>query len=561
MDRKCVYVYQRRALICKEPCIQDAKYCKMHAKQQKHIKKTGKLLFIDREMTSTILDLDFVERKDLCWRRYSFAYVRKFYKNSVHFADDIFNIGKPEINELASLKEFLEGIKEYYCPYVDQILAFAPGKLILAGGSVSKAIWGEKNKLGSISDVDFFMINVENPDGLLRDVCQMLVGLCKKDRIGYLFSRNQNVTSLLITDDRQTRDDELDESEWENLIGCPLFKIQFIHRVYPSPMHVLGGFDIPSAYYDGHNIYTNSLGLFFIAHRIIFLDPSRRSTSYSARLKKYVKRGCSIIITNVDRKTVTQQFNSSIFIDSEDQPFNPCKDLKTKIFNAGDEIISIFPNGWHANNGDYDSRENMEYWKTENAYLALIGKIDHISWYGTSVESIFDKPKIQWMLSRFLTIPKKNEFMKNVVKISISLAHKWFGDTEHSFREKYVDYDIENFLHRATELKSDIETGINLAVEKCQGGQVRYIRDNPGAQYWTSAINPIVENVREYYHPRMQNIMRIGIPDEMFAIIYLGWRQKEGIFKNIQFVGDAFKLLMTEIRRTRAHFLFEKIIS
>lgn len=565
MNGKCLHIYPR-GVMCKQPCNATLQYCGMHMKRPIKSVKNEETLLINRQTVSMILDLDSVERKDLCWNRYSLKSAKRFSSKNVIFADDVLKIGIGGFlaTKLSSLKNFRSIIQKNYCPYIEEILSSFPGKIILAGGSVSKALWGIKNKFGNISDADFFMINVENPNELIREICELIIKLCEADKVAYLLSRNQNVTSIIIRDDIHINSsvDELTEKEWSDLIRYPGRKIQIIHRIYPTPMHVLGGFDIPSAYYDGTNVYTNSTGLFFIAHKLIFLDPSRRSTSYKARLKKYINQGFDLIISNIGRKTVKNELDFSIFVsDPQGQPLNPCKDLSIKIFNVDNEIISVFPEGYHNNNGDYESGGECFHWKTQNAFLALSEKIDHITWFGTTIESVFDNPKIDWMLSKQLLVPKYHRIHKDTIEISANLAIKWFQENhKSSIHIKSRQYSKAEFNDELTKLKTKIENGIRNANLNCSGGQVRYIRDNPGGQYWTSAINPIVEDVRNYYHPKMCNILTIGIPDEIFAIIYLGWRQKEGIFKNLLFVGDAFKLLMTEIRRVRAHFLFQQII-
>lgn len=80
--------------------------------------------------------------------------------------------------------------------------------------------------------------------------------------------------------------------------------IQIIHRLYRTASEVLHGFDLGSCavgiLLDQKNIITTSLGKFSLEYKINILDLAKRSTTHSVRLKKYFRRGFSIVFPDLN---------------------------------------------------------------------------------------------------------------------------------------------------------------------------------------------------------------------------------------------------------------------
>ena len=76
---------------------------------------------------------------------------------------------------------------------------------------------------------------------------------------------------------------------------------QFVHRIYPSLAHVLGGFDIsPSMIgFDGTNVVANEMGAWAWVNQTMVVDISRRSLSFQYRLLKYFRRGFNVIFPGI----------------------------------------------------------------------------------------------------------------------------------------------------------------------------------------------------------------------------------------------------------------------
>lgn len=75
-------------------------------------------------------------------------------------------------------------------------------------------------------------------------------------------------------------------------------KYQFIHsRSYAGKGSVIGGFDITAAAccYDGENIWMTGMCAFSLDNHLNVVDPTRRSTTYESRLRKYSTLGLNIV--------------------------------------------------------------------------------------------------------------------------------------------------------------------------------------------------------------------------------------------------------------------------
>ncbi len=83
-------------------------------------------------------------------------------------------------------------------------------------------------------------------------------------------------------------------------------KIQIILRLYNSVSQVISGFDVDSCCvaYDGRQLYAMPRFIRALRCGYNLADPDRQSTSYHARLYKYLKRGFAIAIPGYDESRV-----------------------------------------------------------------------------------------------------------------------------------------------------------------------------------------------------------------------------------------------------------------
>lgn len=87
-------------------------------------------------------------------------------------------------------------------------------------------------------------------------------------------------------------------------------KYQIILRIYGSISEILHGFDLGSSSigFDGEKVYFTELGKFAYKYGCNILDPSKRSTSYEHRLKKYFERGFDIVLPDLDISKLDDTF-------------------------------------------------------------------------------------------------------------------------------------------------------------------------------------------------------------------------------------------------------------
>ena len=173
-----------------------------------------------------------------------------------------------------------------YFPGVREILGIYQGKIALCGGFFSAPT--------QTRDVDIFFYNCtpDEAQEIIEGVCRLLPAIFKgKDldpNIKLEFMRCQETSNIYYKNrtifDEQSR------------------KIQFIHRIYPSLAHVIGGFDVQASMiaFDGNRIVANLMGAWAFMNRTVVADISRASTSFMHRLAKYNNRGYSIIFPGYD---------------------------------------------------------------------------------------------------------------------------------------------------------------------------------------------------------------------------------------------------------------------
>jgi hypothetical protein len=77
---------------------------------------------------------------------------------------------------------------------------------------------------------------------------------------------------------------------------------QIIFRIYASVSEIIHGFDIGSSAvaFDGKTVFFTSLSKLSYEFMINVVDTTRRSTTYEARLEKYLRRGFQIVLPHFD---------------------------------------------------------------------------------------------------------------------------------------------------------------------------------------------------------------------------------------------------------------------
>ena len=192
-------------------------------------------------------------------------------KNSlfIHAAENI-------KSDLAHVEYWL---KEKF-PGTIEILKEFKGKLVLAGGFITSP--------NQSRDVDLFFINCspEEAEEIMIKASMIIYECKQKSQIGdekfdnLYMSRTKNTTNISFMGRRYD-----------------ILKYQFIHRIYPSIGHLLGGFDIQASMiaFDGETFLSTEAGAWAYINRTIVVDISRRSPSMGFRLMKYNNRGYKLV--------------------------------------------------------------------------------------------------------------------------------------------------------------------------------------------------------------------------------------------------------------------------
>ena len=512
---------------------------------------------LTREFVANLLEIDAVERKHQSWKKISLedAYTQ-FGNLDVRVEDDLLSLNREKSCGCEKCEKPTNSTIDFgffaqnYCPDIHTIMGIAKNKIILAGGALYRSFNDIKQFNYDISDADFFFVDIEDPEALIRRICFFLKAV-HGNKI--FFVRNQNVTTVYITEHDIDEDDTVPHILW--VIDEIRYKYQFIHRVYPSAMHVIGGFDLPSIFLDYNEMkfYTNTLGAFCIMTRLIIVDPSRRSLSYKSRILKYSKiMGCGIILTNFNKPSYEKIIAVGKTLKGLRISINVCKDISVEIKDPYRIASSL--HGVTSNSSDYEENDitENETILVANSLAAVRGKAEQVIWFSFDPKELFDNPQIQHSMPIFMNrIDKKiakGHIKPDRIKLNTKSMNRW---GLFSFDKDHPDC-ITMDLDKYDELKNRLQEKIKEVIFVAQGRSkcINYIRNNPGRQ-WTSSLNPIYEDVRMYYHPLSSNIMTIGVSNEIFATIFLCWRGNLGVFKGIPYQRDVMNLLMENLRYCR----------
>jgi hypothetical protein len=178
-----------------------------------------------------------------------------------------------------------------YHPEVASILPIAG--VVIAGGAAAQPF------NGTAGDIDFFLVGVE-PGEVWKKVSEIENAVREKflgSLLGSQMSFMKKVAQGVITIFARTN-----PSRANGWTTRTVSKIQIILRLFTSVSGLLHGFDIGSCAvaFDGAVAYTTLIGAYCLSHRVNIVCPSRRSTSYESRLKKYFDRGYALVLPHLD---------------------------------------------------------------------------------------------------------------------------------------------------------------------------------------------------------------------------------------------------------------------
>ena len=407
-------------------------------------------------------------------------------------------------------------------------------------------------------DADFFFVNVteEEADTMLSEIRHLFEELYESTYFrGRFFEgilESRRVTTCIVSGQ----------------------VYQFVHRIYPSAMHVIGGFDLGPGmmYFDGESIWTHPFGAFSVAHALIIGDLSRRSPSYEARIAKYVRtKECRLLMCNTTPRkivqTVVEQLNGISLVGSVDIRINLAFNMdllvnvrraRQYVRNGGttehtvDEVLRL-ADPVAACKSDYGLVSHRIVdgdIEAHNLRVAARCHYDLITWKYNSgkVETSDHLPEavhhFGWRIEDSGIPLKCLRSLWPALDVSIRerAKHSLYAETI-LFSPKEAAKLWSLLSVTATKVDEFLQSD-----ERC----VRWMIDNPGRQ-WTSSFNPI-PSTRNWYSPRFQNPLVTGVSDEVYCLLRCAQLKGYGPFGSGQFMfpRDVLKIILSWVYRLMA---------
>lgn len=449
---------------------------------------------------------DYVCRKNMFWETISFKNVKEITRDTAKFEK------YPVLSSVDAWQGIILGIN--YFDDLDYLLKNYP--VVAAGGAVFKAIYYMKQD----SDVDIYFYGnytAEKAEEYLVEIMCYFENKYKEPKKNIKFERNQGVTNIIVD---------------------YVKKYQFIHRVYPTKISIVGGFDLQcsSVYYDGNQYSTTPLGAWCIANRTNIFLHTRRSASYSHRMKKYYnKYSCSILLMNTTYEKLKHNYAITRYVDN----FSI-----SKMYGVYGLTSTLDTNDYESGYGAGTGTE-----KCTNAKYAVSDRSDLIMYGGETVNSIIN-PNIEYEINyriikcyTFAEVQSVSDaaplldylfkYDKNTFGYKESAAKYWLQDKFEELRNKIYSYymtddDEDDKLEEIYNIYTNhildkVKTGINTAKEKSK--TLNWIVKNPMAQSYCVPTNPTT-----YFNQDIYTEFVITIPEPVETLLRLLTKHKVGPF-------------------------------
>ena len=418
------------------------------------------------------------------------------------------------IHAMKNFESVVAGIKISF-PATTKILEQFEGEVILAGGCLARTIVSPySDGVVSSSDADFFFIG------------------CSKDRILLILDEVEKVLRSQLDEGgslrrvTSLRTTTFYESKLSEHLSSSCVKYQFIHsRSYPSEEAVILGFDIPagSVFYDGTDILMTPMAAFTFACSVIFLDPSRRSTTYEKRLLKYSADmwfALGTIATTNER--IKQAYVGDRPLGARHIKHDFVRGIEIEIQEFGKTFISRNVVAMQRDDvfGDYGAEAINEYMiKLHNGFFSLHGQVENIAWIKSKQNQEFTEPPVKYPKALY---PRPSHpldhspdivFLRHAIGplISAEEAVKVIGPIDKHYLDRAQMNQVAEYLLPKAALI------VAQATERLRVNDLEYIgpNDNPGRQH-TSSFNPVYGDVRDYWFYRFYDVTIIGLPNNVY---------------------------------------------
>lgn len=433
----------------------------------------------------------------------------------------------------AALENLSPGVRSYKCLEIaKELCAMFPDNLFFAGGFILNCMGFDNKYESTLPDVDFFIV-ADSEQQAIEIILKCVEFLRSQETENSLSKIIRSAGALTyIRQNNQCeswsqppRDPEEEIPEM-GAIDCLLchsdLKFQFIHRLYSHRSQIVGMFDIfPCGVLYSHKdgFLATPLASYCIEKKVIFMDPTRLSTSFQKRLEKYTERGFTIRIPNFNKDLIAQNRRYSPLIG----------------YYEAVEYVQIW---------DYDSYystreshwvhkeryETTDYQEEDKEVKDLIKTLYFHVPLSPNAPLLVDPKNMQVDLQTMMNIHRElgNDLFPPLVKnVNVGiLKNAVNGDKRRKIvNTLFFDEDPQDKWNAI---------GENLALERqyalrdhfkpySEGGFFKIA--NPGEQGGGS-FNPTVKTGSEFWNPEKANPIHVGISNEVY------WLLKQILLKN-----------------------------
>lgn len=514
-------------------------------------------------------------------------------KNNI--SDDILvikNVGSRK--RVININKIKNDIDDYF-PFTSNLLSKFKGNIVACGGVITKTIL----RFSGEGDIDFFFYNldVETANSIRIEALIFLINSWKSvdDMVNFDVHRNGYVTTLYVTDNE-------DIQYKYQFIHRIYPNISTILGGFDLSCCMIA--------YDGEEIYTTPLGCWSLRHHAIIVDLKRRSTSFEVRLIKYFNRGLILLLPGLN-KYIINKYIFDPLNDRVTNFKNDIFDLvrkydyldKSYIYDHSEiERIEDFcstldiqrSHNIMINNIQKDENILPQFRiKRDNTRLVLFNKYDHSETNDQLITKISDYE--HYTPTKFYPHINLSRLRLNKINSIVSILH--FTSSDNNIEEQILndinnpninfnDATIEHYKLRVEKIRDPHKIGQydRLRLLKCFGSYVnevidirnddikyyqyrdkvikeitekaklcekeligiKWITNNPGRQ-WTSSINPIIEDPREWYGKHYVPVIT-GIPEDIETCLRLArLRSIWSLLPN-----DIFDLVLLQIMKLYA---------
>lgn len=404
------------------------------------------------------------------------------------------------------------------------ILIALKGRIIVAGGAITRSLLGRHY---NPTDLDFFFIQNGETDhqAAIESMLRTIIAIFERDPSGRPFKVFRSTRTVTIMTFEENDDQTTIHRKYQFVTG----------RMYNSPADVIRGFDIGASQvlYDGHSIFMTPLATFSMLTGILILDPSRRSTTYEARLRKYIKmRSFYIACPFLSKEDVFRKYRSrdpGAFRFETVMNFEPVKGLKAYGGSKSPQTFHICMRNEcdsEAEVADYGQEiTSEEQIYRANAVMAARGNYHCVTWECT--ENVSGEPRPQYELHEKYQNPEENLEARDL-KLTYKNLKMWLPKEEVAV---IWDRELEAFpMSDGNLVETRVEATQKIAERLSAGKKAanKFIQDrpnwefygpnqNPGRQH-TASFNPLPADLKNYYNP-VAKVRQLGISHEVYFLL------------------------------------------